>query len=65
MTPSQAQALRDLIVEYRDAEIAESFKGAGDPADWDQIVKDRDTAKKNLETLIHNLTDPPSITETS
>lgn len=58
MTPSQAQALRDLIVEYRDAEIADSFKGAGDPADWPQIEADLKTAKENLERLIHNLTEP-------
>lgn len=51
----EANKLRELIVAYRDAEIADSFKGAGDPADWDQIVTERNEAKCELETFIHVL----------
>ena len=55
ITAEQANTLRKLICEYRDAEIADSFKGAGDPADWTQIVSERDDAKRSIEAFIHKL----------
>ena len=61
MTSNQAAALRDLIVEYRDAAIADAEKGGGMPEDWPEIEQNLKDAKENLEKLIHSLTAPPVI----
>lgn len=64
ITAEQAAYLRGCIEQYRDAEVAESFKGAGDPADAEQLVAERDIAKRTLEEFIHELEHGPRDTPT-
>lgn len=57
MTPEQAAQLNKLITEYANAAIAiaDSWAGAADPADYDQIVEDCNTAKAKLDAYIKSL----------
>lgn len=50
-----AHQLRALIEQYRDAEIADSWKGAGDPADRPAIEQELAETKRDLEMFIHVL----------
>lgn len=57
ITIDQAIKLRELIADYRDAEIADSWKGGGDPADIPGIEADLREAKTALEVFIHTITE--------
>lgn len=55
ITTEQAHQLRAAIESYRDAELADSWKGAGDPSDRESIEADLRETKRDLELLIHRL----------
>jgi hypothetical protein len=59
ITAKQADKLRELIAEYRDAEIEDSWKGAGDPAGRAEIEANLAVAKRDLEQFIHELEHGP------
>lgn len=60
LTTEEANKLRTLIADYRDAAIDESWKGAGDPTDKSEIERAERDAKVNLEQYIHELEHGPS-----
>lgn len=55
ITTEQAHKLRALIEQYRDAELNDSWKGSGDPADREQIEQELKETKRDLELFIHEL----------
>lgn len=55
ITKQEADQLRKLIEEFRDTEVADSWKGGGDPADVPFIERELEVAKTNLEQFIHKL----------
>lgn len=61
MTPTDAQTLRTLITEYRDAAIEEAYKGGGDPVDVPELEQNLAVTKANLERFIHQLTTPAGL----
>lgn len=57
MTAKQAFKLKKLILQRINAEIADSWKGGGDPDDWDAIERRLRDAKRKLKAYIEELTD--------
>lgn len=57
MSPSQATALKAAIKNLVSAEVANSWKGAGDPADIPFIEADLRAARTRVETYINKLTE--------
>lgn len=55
ITTEQAHQLRALIEQYRDAELADSWKGAGDPGDRSDVEQELVETKRDLEMFIHIL----------
>jgi len=68
ITTEQAHKLRALIEQYRDAELADSWKGCGDPADRADIEQEQKETKRDLELYIYELEhgtapQPPKLSE--
>lgn len=57
MTPSQATALKAAIKNLVAAEVADSWKGGGDPADIPFIKADLRAARTRVETYVNKLTE--------
>lgn len=55
MTQKEADKLKRLITDYRNAAIADSWKGGGDPADFPEIEKRLLDARKALNAFIMSL----------
>lgn len=58
ITPRQAHKLERLIQLVVDAEVANSWKGGGDPADIPEIEAALTIARMRLKKLITELTEP-------
>lgn len=56
MTREESEQLNKLISAYTESAIADSWAGAADPADYEQIVEDCSAAKAKLDAYIESLT---------
>lgn len=56
MTRTQILELKRRIKRLIDAEVADSWKGGGDPDDWPEIEKELRAARKSLNQFLsaHN-----------
>ena len=54
---NQAAALRNKIEAYVKAAVADSWKGAADPEDYESFVQELESAKNELESYIKKLTE--------
>ena len=57
LAASQAEQLRVAILQHVNAQVAESWKGGGDPADVPLIEAEAQVAMLRLERLIDQLTE--------
>lgn len=55
MKPNQAAALWRKIEDYANAMVADSWKGAGDPEDYESLVEGLAEAKNELRSYIETL----------
>lgn len=56
ITKKQARLLKDKIKRVVDADVADSWKGGGDPADFPQIENELKEAQTDLDKYIKYLT---------
>lgn len=56
LTKQEKRKLKRLITAYKNAAIADSWAGGGDPEDYESIVKSCTEAKKKLDDYITTLT---------
>lgn len=55
MKPNQKAALWRRIEDYAAAMVADSWKGAGDPEDYESLVRGLEEAKNELSNYIEKL----------
>lgn len=55
MKPNQSAALWRKIESYANAMVADSWKGAGDPEDYESLVEGLEEAKNELRRYIDTL----------
>lgn len=55
MNEKQAVELRKRIEEYAQSMVADSWKGAGDPLDYQSLVDGLEESKMKLEEFIQSL----------
>lgn len=56
ITKQEKRKLKRLITAYKNAAIADSWAGGGDPEDYESIVKSCTEAKKKLDAFIESIT---------
>lgn len=59
LTESQATRLQAYIRRHVEMQVAESWKGAGDPADWPALEAEAARRKKRLNNYINHLKGQP------
>ena len=55
MNKKQAEELRERIEAYAQSMVADSWKGAGDPIDYDSLVDGLEESKLELEEFIQSM----------
>lgn len=55
MKPNQKAALWRKIEDYAAAMVADSWKGAGDPEDYESLIRGLEEAKNELRSYIDTL----------
>ena len=55
MTPNELKVLKKKIKTYADAMVADSWKGAGEPEDYEILCERLEHAEKDLNEYLESL----------